>query len=1190
MLSKSLKVLSAALSLAACCGLAQGQIKISQVYGGGGAVSGVYNADYVELFNSGSSPITMSGWSLQGTTLTGSSWTRQNLPASVTLQPGQYYLMRLQTESTTSGTPILPAPDAIIGTSSSSPIFTDLGAVALMSNTTTITSGTCPIGSGALVDYINFRGPTSNPTVICNEGGPLITPNEQTIAQWRKDGGCTDTDNNPNDWFLAPPSPHSSIFNGFLSASFSSPVIIENTGPTLTISVSRSSVACNSLTALTTVTANLSALGGSSSQALSDNGSGVFTATIAVNPSLATGLYFIPVTATTATASVNSVAPLRVKVAPPNNDTCATAELLTSGGFSATVDNRGAENDVDTGTCALNGFTGAGVWYVYTPTVNEILSVVDSSTQDINWGVFTGSCGTLTNVACISAEGTEATPANRYRINAGTTYYILIGHQYGYAPTVPMQLAVSTVAAPSAPSNDACATATPITLPYGASINAEGALDSPQVSTCGASNGQTNGRYDTWYSFTLATPGRLSLLETTPNTPAYALYSGSCGSLTEVGCATGTSAAIIVNTPGTYLLQVFQSNTGVAPNGDFILNFTFDPFPANDNCAGATDLATVPGFPALTRITQDWTAANDDAGTTCNTTSTILGHGVWYKYTAPTGGTLFLSSDPSSSTTVAAWYDSCGGPQVGCYGTETKYLQMTAGQTIYLAFGDWIKQTGATINPLVLDVQFIAQSPNTSCETAFDLNAVSMPYTNQFDQSGGGDLAGFPCTAASSPVARKALYFKYTSPINGRMRLSDAQGTQNVDFRIYSAPSSNPCDNLVEHACVSDANDRGSFTITAGTTYYIIAADSGASATGPAPYNLTFEPVASPVTNDTCNTAQVITSLPFGPQTISDIVYIGDDADVSCNNSSASAVWHGVWYSFTPSSNMAVSLSDSNSSTNTVIAAYTNCNGAPLACRTPEDAYFELTAGATYYFLVGYDSSTPLFVVPSTNAYSLTLRQVDSLRNDICANATQIGTTTFNSTINIAEATADAPGGGAPSGTGCNPAASTQMRNSVWYKFVVTGSGSLTGTINPDVGSSVDGVYALYSSADGTCNSLTQVGCGGNPEPIAVNQSLTAGTTYYMQVGIFGTTTAAGVTSISLNFSGTLAPACVADFDQNGNRNIDDIFIFLNAWFQGCNGTQPGDPCFNRSVDVDNSNTINIDDIFIFINRWFAGC
>jgi hypothetical protein len=68
----------------------------------------------------------------------------------------------------------------------------------------------------------------------------------------------------------------------------------------------------------------------------------------------------------------------------------------------------------------------------------------------------------------------------------------------------------------------------------------------------------------------------------------------------------------------------------------------------------------------------------------------------------------------------------------------------------------------------------------------------------------------------------------------------------------------------------------------------------------------------------------------------------------------------------------------------------------------------------------------------------------------------------------------------------------------------------------------------------------------------------------------------------------TAAPPCTADFDGSGTANIDDIFIFLNAWFANCTG-QAGPPCNGRNADI-NNNGLNIDDIFIFLNLWFAGC
>jgi hypothetical protein len=63
-------------------------------------------------------------------------------------------------------------------------------------------------------------------------------------------------------------------------------------------------------------------------------------------------------------------------------------------------------------------------------------------------------------------------------------------------------------------------------------------------------------------------------------------------------------------------------------------------------------------------------------------------------------------------------------------------------------------------------------------------------------------------------------------------------------------------------------------------------------------------------------------------------------------------------------------------------------------------------------------------------------------------------------------------------------------------------------------------------------------------------------------------------------FSFTItAPPCPADFDHSGQVTIDDIFIFLNAWFAG-----------STIADFDGVNGVTIDDIFVFLNAWFVGC
>ncbi len=46
-------------------------VVVSQVYGGGGNTGAQYTNDFIELFNLGTSPVSLAGWSVQYTSATG---------------------------------------------------------------------------------------------------------------------------------------------------------------------------------------------------------------------------------------------------------------------------------------------------------------------------------------------------------------------------------------------------------------------------------------------------------------------------------------------------------------------------------------------------------------------------------------------------------------------------------------------------------------------------------------------------------------------------------------------------------------------------------------------------------------------------------------------------------------------------------------------------------------------------------------------------------------------------------------------------------------------------------------------------------------------------------------------------------------------------------------------------------------
>src|SRR5690242_6302836 len=95
---RQLKWLGAGVLLAAVCTAhAAGNVVISQVYGAGGNSGAILQNDFVELLNRSSAPVTLSGWSVQYASATGTGNFSQNtvVPLSGTLQPGQYYLIKL---------------------------------------------------------------------------------------------------------------------------------------------------------------------------------------------------------------------------------------------------------------------------------------------------------------------------------------------------------------------------------------------------------------------------------------------------------------------------------------------------------------------------------------------------------------------------------------------------------------------------------------------------------------------------------------------------------------------------------------------------------------------------------------------------------------------------------------------------------------------------------------------------------------------------------------------------------------------------------------------------------------------------------------------------------------------------------------------------------------------------------------
>jgi hypothetical protein len=233
--------------------------------------------------------------------------------------------------------------------------------------------------------------------------------------------------------------------------------------------------------------------------------------------------------------------------------------------------------------------------------------------------------------------------------------------------------------------------------------------------------------------------------------------------------------------------------------------------------------------------------------------------------------------------------------------------------------------------------------------------------------------------------------------------------------------------------------------------------------------------------------------------------------------------------------------------------------------------------------------------------------------NDLCANAIAVGDTLV----------------GSPSVTGTNAGALTDSATDgcfnsglrdVWYTYTPVNSGSVTFSLctPPASGLQFDTILSIRTACGTT---ETNANCDDDTcAPLSrLTRSLVAGTNYRIRVAGFGgetgdfvltviggggtvsgaccrgaicsTTTSNACTGPFTAFTSAGAacnaggnnrtPCCRADFDHNGAASIDDLFIFLNQWFQAAPST---------AVSSNGASAPNLDDIFIYLNIWFAGC
>ncbi len=253
-------------------------VVISQVYGGGGNSGAPLTSDFVELFNRGSVAVSLNGWSIQYASATGTGNFGNNATAitelpNVMLQPGQYFLV--QEASGANGSP-LPTADFVDPTPIN--MSGSAGKVALANVAVSLgcNGGSTPCSPAQLAQIVDLVGFGSANFFEGTGAAPTLS---NTTAAIRNGSGCSETDDNSVDFASAAPSPrNTSSPQGSCTPTTTNPSGIGTATPDsvlpggstlLTVTVTPGT---NPASTGITATADLTSIGGSSTQTLFDDG------------------------------------------------------------------------------------------------------------------------------------------------------------------------------------------------------------------------------------------------------------------------------------------------------------------------------------------------------------------------------------------------------------------------------------------------------------------------------------------------------------------------------------------------------------------------------------------------------------------------------------------------------------------------------------------------------------------------------------------------------------------------------------------------------------------------------------------------------------------------------------------------------------------------------------------------------
>jgi uncharacterized protein (DUF779 family) len=392
-----------------------------------------------------------------------------------------------------------------------------------------------------------------------------------------------------------------------------------------------------------------------------------------------------------------------ISFANAQNDDCLGAIPLTVGtdftSGAITSSNEGATTDGPSPSCNPNAVENVWFTAVVPQSGNlkiKLQEVSGSSFYDPTITVYSGTCGSLTEIDCSDYSYSPIVLTGQ---TPGTTIYISVWKYDSYSDNGEFQISAYD---PIPPANDDCSQATPLTV--GTDFNSGAVTSSNEGATTDGSSPSCNpdAVENVWFTAVVPQSGNLKikLQEISGSSfynPTMTVYSGTCGSLTEIDCNDYSYSPIVLTgqTPGTTIYISVWKYDSYSDNGEFQIS-AYDPIPpANDDCSQATPLTVGTDFDSEAITSTNSGATTDSSPPICNDDAM---ENVWFTVVVPQSGNLKIETQEASGSyfddsVLTVYSGTCGSlTEIDCnedggqgYFSSVSLTGQAPGTTLYIS-------------------------------------------------------------------------------------------------------------------------------------------------------------------------------------------------------------------------------------------------------------------------------------------------------------------------------------------------------------------------------------------------------------------------------------------------------------------------------------------------------------------------